>query len=219
MSIITTVYIPEGIVMAADSRLTGTTTYPDGTKDRHTLSDNSQKLFLIKNNSIGISCCGDAKIAGKSVGDFIREFEIKLVKESDTVIDITPKLKDYTIKEHGEGVIYHVAGFINDVQHVYQIQNNEIVRKNINNNVVVTGVSWNGELEAISRLLAAQPNISVDFDFMQLKDGVDFAEFLIDMTIKYLRFRTGIATCGGPIDILLITKDEARWIKHKILKP
>ncbi|MCS4570226.1 hypothetical protein FZ989_06590 [Clostridium perfringens] len=74
MSIITTVYIPEGIVI--DSRLTGTTTYPDGTKDRHTLSDNSQKLFLIKkNNSIGISCCGDAKIAGKSVGDFIREFE------------------------------------------------------------------------------------------------------------------------------------------------
>ena len=52
MSIIATVYLPEGIAMATDSRLTGVTNYPNGNVDRHTLSDNSQKLFLIKNNSI-----------------------------------------------------------------------------------------------------------------------------------------------------------------------
>ncbi|EHA6441899.1 hypothetical protein ACSXEE_15695 (plasmid) [Clostridium perfringens] len=219
MSIITTVYIPEGIVMAADSRLTGTTTYPDGTKDRHTLSDNSQKLFLIKNNSIGIACCGDAEINGKSVGDFIREFEINSVEENDSVEDIANKLKDYTMQTHGEGVLYHVSGFMNDVQHVYAILNGDIIRKNLSENSLEYGVCWNGELEALARLLAAQPSVPVDFQFMQLKDGIDFAEFLIDTTIKYLRFRTGIATCGGAIDILLITKDEARWIKHKILKP
>lgn len=34
MSIIATVYLPEGIAMAADSRLTGTTTHADGTRER-----------------------------------------------------------------------------------------------------------------------------------------------------------------------------------------
>ena len=55
MSIIVSVYLKEGIIMSADSRITGTTTYKDGKKDRHTLSDNGQKLFLIKNGNIGIS--------------------------------------------------------------------------------------------------------------------------------------------------------------------
>ncbi|HEY5560198.1 MAG TPA: hypothetical protein VIK72_00320 [Clostridiaceae bacterium] len=55
MSIITTVYIPEGIAMAADSRLTGYRTYEGGLTDRYTLSDNSQKIVLLKKVSVGIS--------------------------------------------------------------------------------------------------------------------------------------------------------------------
>ena len=58
MSIISTVYIPEGIAMAADSRLTGTTRYPDGRIESYTLSDNSQKIFLLKDKNIGISNMG-----------------------------------------------------------------------------------------------------------------------------------------------------------------
>jgi hypothetical protein len=36
---------------------------------------------------------------------------------------------------------------------------------------------------------------------------------------KYQRFRNGIATCGGPIDLLVITKDYTKFVKHKILNP
>ena len=116
MSIIATVFIPEGIAMAADSRLTGLTVHPDGTRDRRILSDNSQKLFLIKNNTIGISCCGDAVIGGKSVGDFIRSFEIDEIKEEDNIKDVVYKLVKYTQEKHGNGVTYHVCGYDNDEQ-------------------------------------------------------------------------------------------------------
>lgn len=43
------------------------------------------------------------------------------------------------------------------------------------------------------------------------------AEKLEDYT--YTRHGKGIATCGGPIDILVITKDYTKFIRHKILNP
>ena len=52
MSIIVSVYLKEGIVMSADSRLTGITPCKDGVRDQYTVSDNGQKLFLIKNGNI-----------------------------------------------------------------------------------------------------------------------------------------------------------------------
>ncbi|MGL4570595.1 MAG: hypothetical protein ACRCVJ_05990 [Clostridium sp.] len=219
MSIIATVFLPEGIAMAADSRLTGMTTHADGTKDRRTLSDNSQKLFLIKNNSIGISCCGDARIGGKSVGDFIRSFEIDEVTENDNIKDIVRKLVDYTMDKHGKGVIYHVCGYYKDEQYVYNIKDDEIIRPNLNKDNIVAGASWDGESNILMSLIASDNGMKIDWQFMQLKDGIDFAEFMVDLTIKTQRFGTGLATCGGPIDILVITKDYSKFIKHKILNP
>ena len=43
MSIIVSVYLKEGIVMSADSRLTGITPCKDGVRDQYTVSDNGQK--------------------------------------------------------------------------------------------------------------------------------------------------------------------------------
>ena len=54
---------------------------------------------------------------------------------------------------------------------------------------------------------------------MPLKDAIDFAEFLVDTTIKYERFSDDIQTCGGDVDVLVITKDEAFWKQHKIYNP
>ncbi|MGL4451381.1 MAG: hypothetical protein ACRCTZ_09345 [Sarcina sp.] len=218
MSIISTVFLPEGIAMAADSRLTGVTTHSDGTKDRRTLSDNSQKLFLIKNGSIGISCCGDAIIGSKSVGDFIRSFEIEMVKDEDNIIEVGEKLSKYTEEKHGKGVIYHVCGYYNDEQYVYNIVNNEIIRPNLNNNNIVAGASFDGETDILMSIMTNK-KAKIDWKFMQLKDGIDFAEFMIDLTIKTQRFTQSLATCGGAIDVLVITKDYSKFIKHKILNP
>ncbi|AGK97694.1 hypothetical protein [Clostridium pasteurianum] len=221
MSIVATVFIPEGIIMSADSRLTGTTKHNDsGIIDRHTLSDNSQKIFLIKDNLIGISCCGNATISGKSVGDFIRSFEIEKVEKQDDVCSIAIKLKDYTMSNHGDGVIYHVCGYLNDVQYIYVIINKEITRINIDSNEkTVWAATWHGEQDILQKLLLGDNHLQFDWNFMQLKDGIDLAEFMVDLTCKTQRFTSGLATCGGAIDILVITKDYTKWIKHKVLNP
>lgn len=220
MSIIATVYIPEGIIMSADSRLTGITTHGNGMMDRHTISDNCQKIFLIKDKLIGISCCGNATIGGKSFGDFIRSFEIEQVKKDDDVCSIATKLRDYTISNNGIGVIYHVCGYLNDVQYYYSINEREIIRNNIDANGNTTwATSWSGEQGILSRLFTGENALQVDWNFMQLKDGIDLAEFMVDLTCKTQRFTCGLATCGGAIDILLITKDYAKWVKHKVVNP
>lgn len=220
MSIISTVYIPEGIAMAADSRLTGTTKYPNGTIERHTLSDNSQKIFLICNGTIGISCCGDATIGGKSVGDFIREFEIDEVNQDDSINEVAFKLKDYTMNRHGEGVTYHICGYLGDSPYVYRVISGEIGRINISSAGEVNhGAIWNGQVIALRKIILGENPMEVNWNFMQLKDGIDFAEFMVDATIKYQRFSKGLPTCGGFIDVLVITKDYAKFIKHKILNP
>lgn len=219
MSIIASVYLKEGIIMSADSRITGTTTYADGTKDRHTLSDNSQKLFLIKNNSIGISSCGDATIDGKTVGDFIRIFEQEQVKEEDTVKDVAEKLNEFTKDKYTGSVEFHICGYSDEIRYVYRIINDTVYMSLDDTNLNECGVIWNGETKAISNILTGDNAIGIEWDFMQLKDGIDFADFLIDFTCKIHRFQTGIGTCGGAVDILLMTKGYSKWIRHKVFNP
>lgn len=107
------------------------------------------------------------------------------------------------------------------------------------------GITWSGEPEAINRLLVGYtPQIwqviknslslndadvlkaktAVDrqsmtplvFPAMPLQDAIELAEFLVDLTIKFSRFKPGAPTVGGPIEIAAISKHEGfRWIKRK----
>ncbi|HWZ26911.1 MAG TPA: hypothetical protein VNX15_00005, partial [Gemmatimonadales bacterium] len=83
MSLIISVYVREGIVMAADSRLTLTIprTLPGGKS--HTLSlttsDSAKKLFLAPNN-IGIATCGAADIGGVPIAGFVESFIVEKLK-------------------------------------------------------------------------------------------------------------------------------------------
>ena len=69
MSFMCCVYLPEGIVMAADSRITNESIVSneiDGkeyvTKTKYTLSDNGQKVFLLSKVKCGITFCGKFSI-------------------------------------------------------------------------------------------------------------------------------------------------------------
>lgn len=217
MSIIASVYLKEGIIMSADSRITGTTRYDDGTKDRHTLSDNGQKLFLIKNESVGISSCGPQLIDGKTIADFIRIFEQEEIKDTDTVETVAEKLNKYVVGKYQGDLIFHICGYDDINKCVYRIINNTLTLETDTQDAC--GVIWNGEPKVISNILTGSNAIPIEWRFMQLKDGIDFAEFLIDITCKIHRFQTGLGTCGRPIDILLLTKGYTKWIRHKIINP
>ena len=261
MSIMCCIYVPEGIIMAADSRITRTkptktvdSSPTDGKENQkiqfrttYTLSDNAQKVLLIKKAGVGVSFCGDAMIDGMTVSDFIRKFEIDRVDEDDTTEIVSQKLLDYY---QGQGTHFFVCGYDNDIPYVYDVYNKCIQRSNIintpipeeaaadptigtpenlktNNAVKLSsetpsiryGATWAGQKTAITKIVNNPPIMNADWNTMQLKDAIDFAEFLIDTTIKYERFSDDIQTCGGDIDILVITKDDAFWKQHKIYNP
>lgn len=272
MSIMCCVYIPEGIVLAADSRLTRTKTgniseIPETEntpktvlvpQTTYTSSDNTQKVMLIKKSNVGISFCGNAIINGATVADFIRRFEIEKVLPEHTTEQIAYNLADYY---NGNDTHFFVCGYDNDIPYVYDVYRKNVKRSNIadviqNNSgakdvaddgqeelletgvpdnmkiqsedvannapvetVVIYGATWAGQMTAITKVVNNAPSLNADWGAMPLKEAIDFAEFLIDTTIKYERFCDDIQTCGGDIDILVITKDEAFWKQHKIFNP
>lgn len=106
-------------------------------------------------------------------------------------------------------------------------------------------IVWNGQPEAVSRLLQGygtglgavlQNNLGVPPDqigpalgviqqalttplvhsAMPIQDAIDLAEFLTDLSIGYSRFNPGASTVGGPVEVAAITKHEGfKWIKRK----
>lgn len=221
MSIISVVYIPEGIIMAADSRLTREKKYKDADGnniiEKYTISDNAQKIVLLNKCNVGIASCGNAYVDGKTIADYIRLFEINDVDENDTPESVADKL--LTHGTEFPGTSFYVCGYSQDVPYVFYINSTTKRRSNIDSDGNIRfNVSWGGETEALVKLINAEPIMSRNEKLMPLKDGIDFAEFMVDMTIKYQRFSDCIKTCEGPIDVLVMTKDKAFWHKHKLYK-
>jgi hypothetical protein len=51
---------------------------------------------------------------------------------------------------------------------------------------------------------------------MPLAEAIELAEFLVDATIKFVRFTPGDAFVGGPIEVAAVTRHEGyKWIKRK----
>lgn len=51
---------------------------------------------------------------------------------------------------------------------------------------------------------------------MPIQDAIELAEFLVNLTIGYTRFRPGAPTVGGPVEIAAITKHEDfKWVHRK----
>jgi len=109
------------------------------------------------------------------------------------------------------------------------------------------GVYWSGDKEAISRLMngigdaaqaallglipgpigtqvqqalitASQANLWAPA--MPIQDAIELADYLVDSTIRFARFRKGYQTVGGAIDIAAITRHEGfRWVQRKLYFP
>lgn len=107
-----------------------------------------------------------------------------------------------------------------------------------------SGANWHGVPEPISRLVlgysTALPQILMMAEVepqkiaeimllaqnhlqspmivpaMPIQDAIDIAHFLVDLTIKYVKYNPGPNTVGGPIEIAAITKHEGfKWITRK----
>ncbi len=239
MSLIITVYVREGLVMAADSRLTLTIprTVPGG--QAHTLSltasDSAKKLFLAPNN-VGIATCGTADIGGVPIAGFVESFIVERLKpQPHTVHEVAHSLAAYMLSAGiGPNTVFHVAGYealssgaLEQVLLQVNPAASQVVQLNPSG---LQGANWNGEIDILQRLLnevsltqpSGQPSVAlpafgVPFEFFTLQDAIEFADFGIRSTIETLRFQAREKTVGGPVDVLVIRPDSAEWIRQKQL--
>lgn len=156
--------------------------------------------------------------------------------------------KDFTDNRPPLGfmIVGYSSGEALAEEYVLQIENKKIqlIRQKEE-----TGAYWTGQPEAISRLLRGYSmNLPAVFEknlgikpeqipavmdvlnqqlgsamvspAMPIQDTLDLADFLVAVTINYVRFSPGAPTVGGPIELAAITKHEGfKWVKRKRYYP
>ena len=238
MSFVITMYVREGIVMAADSRLTLNTliTNPQGNVVNVPVpqSDSNYKAFLSDTN-IGILVYGIADIGGVPIAGYIESFISKYLTGSGVAIDAVPSLLLQYFKQFQPipDTVFFVGGYKNtNNQFDQQIWEVSLVRNSVNrlNPPGQQGANWGGEVDVFTRLINdvgilnpqgslvnRLPFYSIPFQFFTLQDAIDFCIFAIRSTIDLFRFQPRPKTVGGPIDVLVIKPDGAFWVQRKVL--
>lgn len=243
MSLVIATYVPEGIVMASDSRqfMTVEGKTPDGKafKVEAPGSDSVTKTFLLENQGVGISNFGQDLLAGVSMASYIKKFIEEGLTGADDVTTIPKKLIEYFRKSFSEADAgFHVAGYKKEdkisMPYVYHchISRNNIERRNIKpDGSIAYGATWSGQIDVVTSIVnpvvikdekgtdkIIRATAPIIWDAMALQDAIDFSIYAIRTTIDTIRFQARPKNVGGPIDVLVIMPDGARWIQRKELR-
>lgn len=235
MSIVITTNVREGIVMAADSRLTFNQTNQQGTNQTvHFaigMSDTNRKLFITLNN-VGIATYGAADIQGVPIAGYIDSFISSLIPTMNVKQIADELLKHFRTFTPVPKTLFHVAGYKKNnslEQEVYQvdIDNNKVTKQNKS---LEQGMAYGGEGDIITRLLQPVfqkdannnyqplPQFPIPINFFTIQDAIDFSVYIIRTTIDTIRFQSRPKTIGGPIDVLVIYPDSFNWVSKKELR-
>lgn len=241
MSLVVAVFVPEGIVMASDSRqsvtVEGKTPKGEEFKVETVNSDAVTKTFLLEAQRMGISHFGQDLLAGIPMSSHIRRFLEEEVTSADDVESVPRKLVKYLRKSSADADVgFHVAGYKKEgkvsVPHVYycHVARDTIDRKNIKDDgSIIFGATWSGAIDIITSIInpvvvkgrngkdkIVRATAPIIWAAMTAQDAIDFAIYAIRTTIDTMRFQARPKNVGGTIDVLLLTPDsEPRWIQKK----
>ena len=241
MSFLITVYVPEAIVMASDSRqlITIKRRTPDETKLQAVETVNSDfvyKIFLLPKQGVGIGTFAEFILGNITIESHIKRFQEEKLRDGDDVFSVTQKLREFFGKKFPSAdTTFHIAGFKKEsgisVPYVYhcQVSRNEMRRLNVKpgTDEVVYGASWGGQGDVIAGILSPSQLMSpngkmqqavkapVVWAAMPIQDAIDFAIYAVRTTIDTIRFQARPKNVGGPIDVLLLTPEQTSWIQRK----
>jgi hypothetical protein len=232
MSLVVTVYVPSGIVMAADSRMTVLRTEDreeSGQKVRVqqqlVLSDSAYKVVRLRTVPAGIGVYDAGIIDNQPVESHVRRFEEEALTAADDVNTVAQKFLEYFQSNHKEvGVGFHVAGYKLEgkasVPYVlvgHTTRETQIRRVNATDkDELQYGVVRAGDVLVANRLIDV--NSLPLFAAMPLQEAIDYAVHLIRTTIDTLRFEPRFPTVGGPIDVMALQPEGMHWVQRKELR-
>jgi len=230
MSLVVVVYVPEGIVMASDSRqsiiIEGKR--PDGEefKIETVNSDAVMKTFLLEKQWVGVSNFGQDLLDGVPMASHMERFIEQELVAADDVSSIAEKLVAYFRKSFPQADAgFHVAGYRKEgkasISYVYHchVARNAVERRNVKEDGSPRyGATWSGQIDVISSIVnpviikrarakdkVIRAPAPIIWDAVTLQDAIDFAVYAIRTTIDTMRFQARPKNVGGSIDVLLLT--------------
>jgi hypothetical protein len=263
MTIAVSVKINDGIVMAADSA----TTLMDDKQNIVTVFNHANKIVnLCKGVPLGVMTWGAGSIGTASMATLFKDFRLCLAGNQDSpykldlasysIQSVAQSLHDFLVAEahaggHPIGVLgISVCGYSAKAQLPEEWQVNFDRQGQVGQVTCVQdqnncGINWNGQPEAISRLIngigseaivalsqmAADPTqvpalveairvasvAQLVYPPMPIQDAIELAQWLVHTTEMYSRFTPEPPTVGGAIEIASITKHEGfKWIRRKL---
>lgn len=158
---------PEGLVLAAESRVTIKTNTPTG--PIHNNFDNAKKLLVFSgpHKHIGAITFGLGSLQLRTAHSFMPEFEASLPDSRISVLDLASQMSDFfmiqwqkekmpdLVKYKGSPMIFMVAGFNEGepygIVHQFNIPNSPkpIVIRDSD----MFGVNWGGQREFVDRMI------------------------------------------------------------------
>lgn len=192
-----------------------------------------EKIFKLT-DKVGLLSFGVNFIKGRTMGAHIRELSQNL-SEDESLGSISERVKFYfksiveeelsfSLLDSSEYPIgLQVAGYDREESFIGKTYVIKIGREEIIEPVHEKGFgcTFGGDGRVIQKLWKEDPSIPIatpNYQLLSLQDAIDYAYFLVHTTIEYQRFATMIPTCGGEIEIAVITyQDGFQWIKKKKL--
>lgn len=268
MTVVVTVKINDGIVLACDSA----TTFSNENGIAVKIYNNANKAFnLVKGMPIGTLACGAGGIGSASISTITKDLRRRLsgddplhpdwrLPEDYTIEFVANRVREFFYDElfkseygdnapTGFSLAYKVAGYsagaaLPELWDI-RIVGNQCPPPTLLRAKEVCGSNWDGELDALCRLVLGVgikfrdvlieqglPEDQVDgavekvrerlsapvvLAAMPIQDAIELATFMVQTTIGFMRFNFGAETVGGPIEVAVITKHEGfKWVSRKL---
>ena len=231
MTLIVSVHVPDGIVLAADSLTTITPVH--NAAERNTLQ-NSQKILPFC-DKFGVGFSGTVHIKNKTLPYHLRSLEKELKKEKDKnklpqctrhamgaiKSKIESELSNSTDCPDKTDCRVHLVGFDNGIFTTRRFTiNNQEEDSPPEKYLGFFCTGHEKVTDVLSELHYRQGRPTKHkpmFELMSLKEGIRYAEFLIRTTALHLQFSGKLPTVGGNIDVAVITPfDGFQWIRQQL---
>jgi hypothetical protein len=80
---------------------------------------------------------------------------------------------------------------------------------------ILSGLGMNAAtLTRFRQLVNEQLTSKVAFDGMPIQDAIAFCKYILDTTIGAATYEVGVPSCGGPVNVAVITRAGFEWVSH-----
>ncbi|MEA3401630.1 MAG: hypothetical protein U9R79_10355 [Armatimonadota bacterium] len=270
MSVAINIKVNDGVVLAADTATTVAQAVQGGQQPTvMNIYNNANKVFnLLKGQPIGMISWGAGGIVSASIATLAKDLRHRFADGEEswrldvrgyTMEQVAGLVRRFMFEEQYTEAFkeveasdrpplgFVVAGYSANAaiaeEYKITIERGDCPEPELIRKPGEVGITWNGQGEAIIRLVAGfsgrLPQVltgTFDDDLarrvfdtvrgslqaplvhpaMPIQDAVDLADFLVDATIKFYKYLPGAPSVGGPIEIAAITKHEGfKWIRRK----